>query len=104
MKSNFMYPSREDANNILLWAHEQSPGPWIDHCRVTARIAEAQGVCILEKRNLNVVMRSGFNEFTVKKWDSYFALKDYFDNKCDTNIYTLFYDEICKTSLLKYPY
>lgn len=212
MKSSFIYPSKENADKILLWASEQNPGPWIDHCKVAARIAEtiagrcgmeterayvsglmhdigyydyrngkgrtchiftgyelmmerkwesiakiclshsfpfrnvkayggtdfncneeqlnqittflseteyddydkliqlcdtlgsAQGVCILEKRNLNVVMRSGFNEFTVKKWDSFFALKDYFDSKCDANIYTFFYEEICKTSLLKYPY
>ena len=52
------------------------------------------GVTIMERRMMDVVMRHGFNDFTVEKWASYFALKDYFDKLCKTNIYSLFYDEI----------
>ena len=57
-----------------------------------------QGVVIMEKRLMDVVMRHGFRELTLKKWDSQFALKEYFDKKCSMNIYNLFYDEI-KTSI-----
>ena len=57
-------------------------------------LGAAQGVCLLDKRMLNVVMRHGFKELTIKKWESYFALKDYFDKKCNENIYNLFRDEI----------
>lgn len=52
------------------------------------------GVIIMEKRMMDVVMRHGFNDFTVKKWGSYFALKNYFDKLCGINFYNLFYDEI----------
>ena len=57
-------------------------------------LGTAQGVITMEKRMLGVVMRAGFNDFTLKKWEAYFALKDYFDKKCGTNVYTLFRDEI----------
>jgi len=57
-------------------------------------LGAAEGVCILEKRMIDVVRRHGFNEHTLKRWDAFFALKDYFDEKCDINIYRLLYDEI----------
>jgi len=194
---------REEAEELLIWAHEQNPGPWTEHCRVAARAAEViarkcgldaerayvsgllhdigyydyrdgksrkadhiftgyelmmekgyediariclshsfscqdirtiassyincndeemafitaflteaiyddydkliqlcdslclpQGVVILERRLMEVVMRKGFGEFTLEKWSAWFELKDYFDEKCGTNIYNLFYDEI----------
>jgi putative nucleotidyltransferase with HDIG domain len=53
-----------------------------------------QGVVLIEKRLVDVVRRHGFNEFTLKKWDSYFELKNHFDTKCGMNIYDLFCDEI----------
>jgi len=56
-----------------------------------------QGVVILEKRLMDVVMRKGFGDFTLKKWSVWFELKDYFDKKCGINIYNLFYDEINKS-------
>jgi len=57
-------------------------------------LGTAQGITTLEKRNLEGVMRKGFNENTIKNWTSYFEQKDYFDKKCGMNIYNLFYDEI----------
>jgi len=54
----------------------------------------AQSVVILEQRMVNVVMRHGFNEFTLKKWNATFAIKEYFDKKCGENIYNLFHNEI----------
>jgi len=58
----------------------------------------AHGIVIIEKRLMDVVRRHGFKDSTFKKWDSIFALKDYFDKKCGMNIYNLFYEEI-KTSI-----
>ena len=34
------YPSRENADALLIWAHTQNIGPWAGHSRVVARIAE----------------------------------------------------------------
>ena len=60
-----------------------------------------QGVVIMEKRLMEVAMRKGFGDFTLKKWNAWFSLKDYFDRLCGMNIYNLFYDEI-KTSIFGY--
>ena len=57
-------------------------------------LGTTKNVVILEKRTIDVVKRHGFTDFTLKKWDSQFALKEYFDKLCGMNIYNLFYDEI----------
>ena len=202
MKSDGQIPSRKEAEDLITWANEQNPGPWIAHSRVVGRAAEEiaqkcrldkdrayisgllhdigyysyrdgrgekdhifagydlmmnnsydviakiclshsfsyqdaetvpdswitcsdeemmfittfltettyddydkliqlcdalclpQGVVMMEKRLVDVVMRKGFRSSTLKKWDAWFSLKNYFDKLCGTNIYTLFYDEI----------
>jgi len=192
------YPTRLEAEELLNWASEQNPGPWVAHSRVTARAAEAiaraagmdgdkayvlgllhdigryegvrdmhhivagydltmekgfkrnariclthsfplqlfasyigsndcseeetkliqnaldtvqyddydgliqlcdgiclpQGITLLQVRLMDVVMRHGMNEFTLKKWGEQFKLKAHFDGLCGGNIYNLFYDEI----------
>ena len=206
MEMSNLFPSREEAQNLLLWAYEKNPGPWVEHCRAVAKAAEAialkcglnpekayilglfhdigyfgyingkgstchiyfgyqlmmekgyetaarvclshsfpiqdittysgsdmycsdeqkafialylsemvyddydrliqlcdclgtaQGIVTMDKRNIEGVLRKGFNENTIKVWSSYYDLKNYFDNKCGMNIYNLFYDEI-KTSI-----
>jgi len=35
-----MIPTREEAEQILIWAEELNPGIWINHCKVAARAAE----------------------------------------------------------------
>jgi len=60
-------------------------------------IGSAQGVCLMEKRIIDVMMRHGykvFSELTVNKWASYFAIKNAFDKMCGANIYNLFYEEL----------
>jgi len=57
-------------------------------------LGSVEGVCLIEKRLVNVVRRHGTNDFTIRKWDAYFELKDYFDGLLQGNIYDLFYDEI----------
>lgn len=57
-----------------------------------------EGVCLIDVRILNVVRRYGFDDYTLRKWDSIFSIKRYFDEKCKMNIYKLFYDEMCKVS------
>jgi hypothetical protein len=57
-------------------------------------IGSAEGICTLERRYTDVVIRHGFYEFTIEKWKAFYKLKDYFDKKCGKNIYNLFKDEI----------
>jgi hypothetical protein len=53
-----------------------------------------QGVCLLDVRLMDVVRRHGFNDYTLKKWDSFYALKKLFDELCQCNLYDLFYYEV----------
>jgi putative nucleotidyltransferase with HDIG domain len=34
------FPSKEEAENILLWGHNKNPGPWLNHSKSVARTAE----------------------------------------------------------------
>jgi hypothetical protein len=58
-------------------------------------LGTAQGVVLMEKRLMGVLMRHGvYNEFTIRKWEAYFGLKRYFDEKSGMNLYRLFEDKI----------
>lgn len=52
-------------------------------------ISFPNGATLLEKRLVDVVMRRGFNDYTVQKWKEFFDLKEYFDNKTQTDIYKI---------------
>ena len=197
-------PTKEEAENILLWGHEKNPGPWLNHSKVTAITAEkialscgmnenkayvlgllhdigryegvtglrhvwagfnlmndkgyaenariclthsfpnkdinsifgeidctedeiikiktqlenyeyddydmliqlcdsicmAEGVCLLEVRLLDVARRyNTYSQEIMNKWNAFFDIKKYFDNKCGQSIYRLFYDEVIKNSI-----
>jgi hypothetical protein len=40
MNNQHTFPSRQEAENLLLWAREKNPGLWFEHSKVTARVAE----------------------------------------------------------------
>lgn len=44
-------------------------------------IALPQGLCLMEKRLIDVALRYGINDFTVNKWKCYLDLIDYFNDK-----------------------
>ena len=52
-------------------------------------ISFPNGATLLEKRLVDVVMRRGFNDYTVQKWKAFFELKEYFDNKTQSDIYKI---------------
>lgn len=52
-------------------------------------ISFPDGPVFIEKRLVDVVLRRGFNDYTVPKWKAFFELKDYFDSKTHTDIYTI---------------
>ena len=62
-------------------------------------ISLPQGVCLIDVRLVNIVRRHGFNDFTLRKWDAFFALKKHFDTLCNMNVYDLFYNEIRMVSI-----
>ena len=56
-----------------------------------------EGITILDSRLIDVALRHGFNDYTIQKWESIFQLKSYFDGLSQTNLYTLFREEIQKS-------
>lgn len=52
-------------------------------------ISFPDGPTYIEKRLVDVVLRRGFNDLTIPKWKVFLKLKDYFDNKTQTNIYKI---------------
>lgn len=52
-------------------------------------LALPSGFCLLEKRFVDVVMRYGFNEFTLEKWKTTFEIQRYFEERIGTSIYNI---------------
>lgn len=57
-------------------------------------LATAQGVCLLEKRMMDVAMRHGVIELGPQKWKATFDAKKHFDEMYGGNIYNLFREQI----------
>jgi hypothetical protein len=47
------------------------------------------GFCLMEKRLLDVVLRYGFNEYTLPKWKAFFEIKAAFEREIGASIYDL---------------
>ena len=52
-------------------------------------LALPDGCCLLEKRFVDVVLRHGFNDFTVDRWRATFAIKAQFEQEIGCSIYDL---------------
>lgn len=50
-------------------------------------LALTTGLTLIEKRLLDVVLRHGFNEFTIPKWKAIFAIKQQFEETLGQPIY-----------------
>lgn len=53
-------------------------------------ISFPDGPTYIEKRLVDVVLRRGFNDYTIQKWKAFLGLKDYFDKITQTDIYKIF--------------
>ncbi|MBD5132717.1 MAG: HD domain-containing protein [Clostridiales bacterium] len=51
-------------------------------------ISLPQGAVLMEKRLMDVALRHGVSDFSIKKWRDFFELKKLFDGKCGCNIYS----------------
>ena len=52
-------------------------------------LGAAAGICIMEKRFVDVALRYGFFPGMLEKWRRFFEIKEYFDKKCGCSIYSL---------------
>ena len=86
--------STTEKENIIRFLSETEFDDYDKLIQLCDSLGTAEGICLMEKRMMGVVMRHGFSEFTVRKWDATLSLKNYFDNLCEENIYNFFADEI----------
>lgn len=61
-------------------------------------ISLPSGVCIMEKRLVDVALRHGVHKYAVLRWREFIKIKKHFDEKCGCNIYSLF-PEVAKNSM-----
>ncbi|NFG42497.1 HDOD domain-containing protein [Clostridium botulinum] len=52
-------------------------------------LALPSGFCLLEKRFVDVTLRYGFNEYTIKRWEKTFEIKTYFESLMGCSIYSV---------------
>lgn len=50
----------------------------------------ANGYCYAEKKMVNSIIKFGFKDTTINKWKVILELKEYFDNKIQGDVYSLF--------------
>lgn len=60
-------------------------------------LAMANGVCLMEKRMMDVALRYGTNEYTVDKWRATFGLMGHFEGIIGRSIYSLFPEAVENT-------
>ena len=65
--------------------------------QVCDSLAMATGVCLMEKRMMDVALRYGTNEHTVAKWRATFALVDHFETVIGCSLYSLFPEAVTNT-------
>jgi len=74
--------------------------PYTDYDRLTQlcdSLALPAGPVLMEKRLVDVGMRRGLPEFTLRKWKANFELLRYFDEKVGGSVYALFPDVVQNT-------
>ncbi|MFD3157229.1 HD domain-containing protein [Haloimpatiens sp. FM7330] len=60
-------------------------------------LALPSGYCLMEKRMMDVAMRHGVNEYTIKKWKATFEIQRYFEERIGKSIYSVLPDVVKNT-------
>jgi len=60
-------------------------------------LALAEGICLIEKRLIDVAIRHGVTEYVQQKWRATLEIQKYFEEKMGCSVYSLFDDVIVNT-------
>ena len=91
--------NKEEKDSLIKFLSETEYDDYDRLIQLCDSLGTGEGICLIDKRMMGVVRRHGFSEFTVRKWNATFDLKEYFDGLCGTNIYNFFIDDIVKDIL-----
>lgn len=96
------YPVREEPHGATPWDGDEAEWQFVasylaaneydDYDRLIQLcdgLALPNGFCLLEKRLVDVTMRYGCNDQTVKRWQAYLEIKAYFERMIHGSIYRL---------------
>jgi HD superfamily phosphodiesterase len=90
----------EEETALIIKALESEPRDDYDALiQLCDCLALAEGLCILEIRQVDVVRRYGIKENTIQKWNAHFEIKARFDKISGHSIYELFREEIIESCL-----
>lgn len=81
--------TEEEYNFVKEYLRKVELTPYDKLIQLCDVIALPSGVCLIEKRMVDVVMRYGFTEYTLEKWKKTFEIKDYFETRIGKSIYSI---------------
>lgn len=83
--------SKEETQFLKDWLERHEDTDYDRLIQLCDALAYPSGPVYIEKRLVSVVMKKGFNQFTLDKWKKMFQLKGYFERKANADIYQLLY-------------
>lgn len=81
--------TREEFNFVQAYLDQIEYTPYDRLIQLCDSLAFPGSFCLLEQRLVDVVMRYGFNEFTLPKWRAFFQIKKDFEQEIGGSIYSL---------------
>jgi hypothetical protein len=81
--------SAEELKSITDFVHTTEFNDYDKLFQLCDALALAEGICLLEKRIINVALRIGVNSQTVAKWKALFEVQKYFEQKMEQSIYKI---------------
>ncbi|MBU0482784.1 MAG: HD domain-containing protein [Chloroflexota bacterium] len=81
--------SEADLDFVRRYLAEVEFTPYDRLIQLCDTLALPSGTCLMEKRFVDVVMRYGFNDYTLEKWRAFIAIQQEFDAAIGRSIYSV---------------
>lgn len=81
--------TEEEYNFIVNYLSQTEDTDYDKLIKLCDYISMASGICLMEKRMVDIAIRGGVNEYTIPRWKSNFEIKEYFERKIGKSIYSI---------------